>query len=215
MTQPLRLFQWMITLSVKTIQGWNLFWSKLPSVFSRSLLMKRQSVLFIFTLEYLLEYCDEIPPEPSLQGDKTFSQKRFPSVIPQRLGFWLCHPRARTLHLCLLNFTQLLLPAVPACPGLSVRYLSLLTCPPHHQLGVLSKHGDGSVNLIIQVIYGFSFYLKVSLPSFNSSFTTLNFCRTFSAWIQWILYLANLATRESWKVKDVIWHHANLGTGPS
>lgn len=35
------------------------------------LLMKGQCVLFVSTLEYLLEYCDEIPPEPSpLQADK-------------------------------------------------------------------------------------------------------------------------------------------------
>lgn len=198
------------------IKGWNIFWSKLPFLSSPGGSSWRDSVLFVFTLEYLLEYCDEIAPEPSpLQGDETFSQKRFPSVIPQSLSLWLCHPRARTLHLCLLNFTQLLLPTVPACPGLSVRYLCLLTCPPHHQLGVLSEHGEGSVSLVSQVIYGFAIYLKVSLAPFNSFSTILNFCRIFSAWIQWILYLANLASRKSWEIKDVIWHQANLGTGPS
>lgn len=71
----------------------------------------------VIPLECLLEHCDEIPPKPSpLQGDGTFSQKRSPAV-PQRSGLWLCHPRTRTLHLCLPNFIQLLFPAAPACPG--------------------------------------------------------------------------------------------------
>lgn len=115
MTQPLRLLQW-IFFSLKKFlssKAWNLFWCKLPFVFTMRFVMKIQGVLFRVTLGYLLGHRGEIPPEPSpLQGDATFSQKRSP-VIPQRSGLWLCHPRARTLP----NFTQLLLPAVPACPG--------------------------------------------------------------------------------------------------
>lgn len=185
------------------IKGWNLFWSKLPLVFSRWLLMKRQCPLCIYPgiLTGILRW--DCPWAFSSPGRRNLQSEEISFCHSSEAGSLVMSSQGQDPALV---FAKLHTVAAAHCSSLS-RSLCKISLPP--DMSTSPPAWSPQWTWCGQSVWSARSFMD--LPStlkshwlpLTVSLLSLIFCRIFSAWIQWILYLANSASRKSWEIKDL------------